>query len=460
MSDESSKRKSLRRRYPTGPIKAVFKMDHSTDIDIESGVLPPPPIIDTKKFESLAEKDKMAALVTFFNQMAEKMLEVNTSINHEQGGLCVRLALCQNQLDDFSENILKVPSLEKEVVQIPELTKKLSIAEQDLIQLKLDNHTLQGIVQRQSTHIAMLNDKVVDLTTRSMENNLIISGLEDDEKKEISRPKAVSFLKDMVELDMEKSEIDAGILVAHRMGTYVKDKHRAMIIRCIPSLKEKILENKENLKGKKNSQERPYYINTQLPESVQEKKRENRQLIKKIKDSEQNLNKNDKSKIEVKKGKVYVEGTPQRKYLQPIQPSDLFPSVEERAKWDKIKLVSSDVTSIEGNDFVGFATATSQFQDVKRAYRKLRSLYPTRDHIVAAYRLKNGYTGFQDDGEHGAGHRLLDILKELGSKDVAIFAIRAFAGHIGPKRFQAYSDTTKQAIERLFPPKPPGANFK
>ena len=109
-----------------------------------------------------------------------------------------------------------------------------------------------------------------------MRNNVTISGISGDKHGEKCKDTVIQFLSDKVGLTALASEI----LVAHRVGK-MGDKPRLMIIRCIPELKTRILQNAHNLKGKKNELGDFFYVSKQLPEQLSELERENRAIVKK-----------------------------------------------------------------------------------------------------------------------------------------------------------------------------------
>ena len=142
-----------------------------------------------------------------------------------------------------------------------------------------------------------------------------------------------------------------------------------------------------------------------------EQNREIQDNVKIQKELDKSLPPGQRSKIEVKNKTVIVDGHATEKQLLPPQPMEMFADKLERDKHDKIKFAVSDTNSLQGSEFIAFAFKTGQFNEVKRAYHKIRTLHPSVDHIIAAYNLKN-VSGYQDDEEYGASSKLLKYLKE------------------------------------------------
>ena len=68
-------------------------------------------------------------------------------------------------------------------------------------------------------------------------------------------------------------------------------------------------------------------------------------------------------------------------------------------------------------------------------------------HNIAAWILKTGEEGFDDDGESGAGKRLLSILKRRKKLGYYVSVTRWYGGsHLGTARFRVISNTAKEII--------------
>ena len=315
-----------------------------------------------------------------------------------------------------------------------------------MVKLSKENTILKGMVQRQFRQITELYDRVTYLSAKSMENNLIISGIEEKGKDEDCVDTMLTFFRETLEIDANAEEI----MVAYRMGKFSKYQKfsRRMMVRCDFNLKERAMANSSVLKDKKNATEGGYYVNKQLPEQMQEQKREMRETIKEIKDRESALPNKEKSQISVRNQTVLVDGSPVKKAFTPPEPLDILPENAEKDKIEKVKLSSSDIESEKGSDFQAFALKTGQLVDVKRTYAKVRQLHPAATHVVAAHQSKQKKF-YQDDGEHGAGYRLAGSLKkEQGN--VAVFVVRNYGGqNLGPRRFELINKVAQQAIQRI-----------
>ncbi len=71
-------------------------------------------------------------------------------------------------------------------------------------------------------------------------------------------------------------------------------------------------------------------------------------------------------------------------------------------------------------------------------------------HNIYAYRIKLGerlVEHYEDDGEYGAGRRLLELLRKEDVMNNLICITRWYGGkHLGPARFDMLVDNTKKII--------------
>ena len=379
--------------------------------------------VDVDDFEKGNQEKKMGTIISTLNNLCLKIAELDTQNNHETDGLQTQITTVHGQADNNSDAIAKV---------------------------KKENDLLKGLVQRQYQQILDLNDKVAHLTARSMENNVTVAGLMGDIGfKEKCKTNVIEFLKKQVEIDVNEDEI----LFTHRVGKFYKEakRPRIMLVKCTHLLKERILSNASILKDKENANGDGYYINKQLPEKLMEERRERRATIQEVTRREVNLPVKERMKVEVKQNVVYLDGEPVKKNLLSPQPLDLFPDDNEKEKIDSIKLAASDVTTESNSDFQAYAVKTNSQAEVNRAYRKVRSLHPSATHVIAVFNFKTK-NGFQDDGEHGAGFKLLKAIQaETGNNvNIAVFVTRVYGGvHMGQYRHKVIKEVALQAIRRI-----------
>lgn len=141
--------------------------------------------------------------------------------------------------------------------------------------------------------------------------------------------------------------------------------------------------------------------------------------------------------------------------MKPPEPQDLFMNTVElkivKALGSKIK--EAKPIFEKNSEFVGLAVKVHSTEEVQRAYKAVALRYPSVDHIMAAYALKEGTTvkaGSCDDSEYGGAHWILNVLRESKSKDTAVFVMRKYGGvHLGFERFNIIQNATKEALKLL-----------
>ena len=168
-------------------------------------------MIDITEFEKESLGVQMGNIISVINQLVEKVIEVDVTINLDSDGLLTKIATAQTQADVCAQDIVKVKTANSENV------KKIEDSIADIELLKSENTILKGIVHKQSKQLMIMNEKVAMLTAKSMEKNITISGIT-EAKKENCKQLAIDFLKQKVEIDVADEEI----LVAHRIGKQAK----------------------------------------------------------------------------------------------------------------------------------------------------------------------------------------------------------------------------------------------
>ena len=372
-----------------------------------------PKPVDRETFNKKQPEEKMGSLLSTLNNLCLKVGELDIQCNHESDGL-------QTKCTEDNKKVAKI--------------------------LK-ENKVLKGLVQRQFNQIKDLNDKVATLTAKSMDRNLIISGIEGDTPKEKCIDSVLTFFRSQVEIDAAEEEITS----ARRLGKYSKNmkRPRAIFVSCKYMLKERVMSNVSNLKDKTNTNGDTYSINKQLPEKLTEQGREMRAKLKEIKEREESLPTRDKSKLEIRNKSLYINGEVYKKTLPAPEPLDLFPDENEGVKLDRVKLSASDVVSEQGSDFQAYAFKTSQLVEVQRGYRKVRTLHPAATHVLAVYNFRNK-SDHQDDDEYGSSFKLLKEVQKEQKVNIAVFVVRDYGGvKLGPLRHKLIKDVAFEAINRL-----------
>ena len=143
----------------------------------------------------------MVAMIKMHRSLVSKQTELHDDIYKEEVGMLARL------VDQESKSTVIVDQIEENNKHIEELGELASSTSEDVA-------FLQGVVQKQDRQIQRLKNKVIDLTTKSMKNNIVISGWEGDNPDENCVMSVEKFFQDKLKMTFHKDDIH----IAHRFG--------------------------------------------------------------------------------------------------------------------------------------------------------------------------------------------------------------------------------------------------
>lgn len=317
------------------------------------------------------------------------------------------------------------------------------------VNLQDELETVKGLVFKQSKQIASLQHKLSDQIARSMENNLILTGLQGDLPKADPLAQVYRFISEKMELNFNPNDV----IEANRMGLPTRGKHQAILFQCTPQLRKYLLKNTPILAEKFNESGERYYVNQQVPEQIAEIKREIRQVVKETKKLEEHKDPQQKSTILVRSNNLYINGQKHKKKLCPPTVPQLFPE-DEQKQINKIRFCSSETKPESGSNFTAMVCSAKSMNEVCMAYSKLFQQNPAADHIAAAFAVERE-TGYQDNGEFGSGFHLLECLKSTMLTDLAVFLICNYGGtHLGTRRFKIMKEVALEALDNYIKKNP------
>lgn len=406
--------------------------------------------IDEFMSNKMSEVKKLIAKEEFQKKnTGQKLDSVADAINKMYESMQVMNKRLEDKIQPMEEAIFNqeagvVPQLEK----LAECTKCLDDKVVDLVGIQVDVRDeldiLKGIVHKQNKQIQSLQNKLNDQVLRSMENNITLSGLLGDVPKADTKNQVMRFISEKMELGFNPNDI----LEAYRVGPPMKEKSRMVLIQCTPQLRKFLMSNTEALMNKFNDKGEKFYMNIQVPEQTAELKRESRQVVKDVRKREEHLKDSEKSTIFHRSNTVYINGQKHKKIVTPPQVMDLFPDKDEQHKINATKFVKTTSPPESGSSFTAMACTTKTLNQVHMAYINLFQNFPSADHISVAYSAESQFR-FHDNGEFGAGYRLLDTIKSAGLQNVTLFMIREHGGiNLGPRRFTIMRETARETLEK------------
>ena len=411
----------------------------------------PAPVVNMADFETVNIDDKLNLLMYAINKINTNFhltfKALNTKIK-DISGMTDKIATLETH---YQEILARVDDAETSIADISHNKSKLVDLEEKVEKLSDDVVTLKGLAQVQDAALKECKTKIIDLTARSMANNITISGIIGDSlDKENCKEKALKFIREEIKLPID----DADVEVAHRLGSTLGAKPRLMVARCSTVLHSKIFKHTRNLKDKVNSQGDYYNVKAQLPEPLSSEKNDREERLCAIQKANQLIpddQKDQRVPAYIKNKTLYVNKVVQRQYIQTPSVQDMFNiSNEDISKMDKLQFCSSDVITDKKSHFRGHAIKVQNTAAIKLAYTRLRLLYPECNHVMMGYAIKT-YVGFQDHGEYGAGKRLQKMLMSTGRNNTALFITREYGGiHLGVRRFIHIEQVARSALDKLY----------
>ena len=114
----------------------------------------------------------------------------------------------------------------------------------------------------------------------------------------------------------------------------------------------------------------------------------------------------------------------------------------------QIALSCADISSC--SKFIAFCGRAESHDDATRFVKALKHRVRkvnVATHNIMAYQLKGGEAFRDDDGEGGAGDRLLQLLGNLRVYNVVVVVTRWYGGiQLGPDRFKHISNCAKDIL--------------
>ena len=298
-------------------------------------------------------------------------------------------------------------------------------------QIELTN----GLVTKAQTKIISQNEKILDLQTRSMRDNIVIQGISEGDRESWAdtEKKVLEFMKKELKINNASEEM---IDRAHRIGTKINNKPRGIVVKFASSkFKDTIFQHVKHLHGK------DYIVQEQFPPEISERRKRLWPIFKAAKEQK----KTDKTvRVNWSLDKLMVNGvTHQAKDdRRIICPDDTF----------HLANIKQTPKVIEGKStFQGHASKLTDGTTVDAVLAKLLSngSIASAHHHIYAYRYGNT-EGRCDDDEHGASAKLLKLLKDQDVTDSIVIVTRWFGGvHIGPKRFTLIENCASDALKIL-----------
>ena len=217
----------------------------------------------------------------------------------------------------------------------------------------------------------------------------------------------------------------------------------------------------KNLKGLKNDNQKSFFIDEQLTEAGLERKRRHRQ----IKRENRAMPVSHQKDLTFNKCNLVIDRERYFKMIDPLTAKQVLLAPTEMHNQLRESTVHKGPTKQQGSSlFKSYMAEVHCFNDVKRAYLKVKEANMGATSIPCGYRMHGKDFPFKqdysDDAEHGIGRAILEQLQSAGVYGVTVFIARHFDGeHIGSLQFDIAKDLTAQVIASYPAPLDYGHNY-
>ncbi|XP_056017036.1 uncharacterized protein LOC125676365 [Ostrea edulis] len=385
--------------------------------------------------------------------------ELNTSgTDRQMSAIQDSLKTITGKLDDISQLQKSIDNINKDLwdedgvderikymgQQFEDNTSELESLRKENFCLRRELQVLKSVVINLDRRLTQQENEVVDLRGRSMRDNILIHNLSEEEDEDLSH-KVRGLIK-------EHLQIDVNFVRIHRNGQKNSGSTRPRTITGKlqnSSNKDRILSAIRQKREISGLSDMPFYITPQTPLQMNENKKKLQEMNNKYREE------NVKTKI-VGNKLVFPNGNIYRDRVLPPRAEDiLMMDDQEVDKLEGITVINGDKFSQEGNIFTSLSSTADTYAEVRNMYKKvLRDPdFACANHNILAYRFKDAegkiHDGYCDNGEYGAGRRMLKTLADQGFLNVAVIVSRKLGKHLGPLRFDIMNKLALSAAAKL-----------
>jgi len=375
----------------------------------------------------------------------ERMATRSTSDNGEQDYDTVfeaAVAKLSAQKKTDTQNVVLgiVNIMRQQKAELEASNEQITILKNQLDEKQTHIDMLEGRVTSLEHESLNLHDKLVELTGRSMDKNIIINGLEDAYKEDLEKKVNKVFTDDL------KSEKTISIDVCHRNGPFVRapagkaQRPRPVTVMFrTRSDKMHILSLRKNL-----PKETDISLVAQRPEQIRTSQAILFEEQKRYKKDHPN------TKTKVVGERFMIEDGPVLRDLhkERHRAYDKDVDVVEVAKTLSVRSTGEFLHEESGSRFQGHVIEITDESQLRAAFVRLKQTKPVAKatHNAWALRLAGGREFMSDNWEFGAARKIVDVLRKKKVTGYVCVVSRWFMGkHMGPDRFSWYENAASEA---------------
>jgi hypothetical protein len=332
------------------------------------------------------------------------------------------------------------------ILQSPDWNQHIATRDQTIADLQAENTELrsrlsvaEGAVRRCELNMEKLQEKVTDLTTRSMRDNILVKNIEEDsgENESSIEEKVMGILGK--ELRIPPAELQkVSVERAHRIGKATSNKKRNIVVKLNTKGKTVVMRHIKNL-----NREGSIKITEQLPPEIHANRDKLWALFVDAKENGKEAKWN--------MDQLQIDG----RIIRPPKDNckDINMDVPEVAM--NLDVKHCGVTSKNNNHFQGHSVEVTSADQVMPALKALcmDSRVSGASNIMYAYRIgsdRHSIHNWEDDGLWGSGRKIMEALEGKGVFNQLICVTRWSAGQImGPSRFDMIKDAANSVLQDI-----------
>ena len=306
-------------------------------------------------------------------------------------------------------------------------------------QYKLQNDLLTGVVSRMNDELQEAKSRITQLEAFNMRRSIVLNGYYRKEKRK------VDYIIELEDFFMKEANVEVIIEDAYPIGN-AKPKAMVIVFETV-RYKHDIFQKRQRIEAVINK-------DGVALKMFNQKSMENREQGRRFNDifqSNDAKEEREKVNIEVKQGKLIIEGEPYvKKVSTPGAQALLNMDTHEIDNILQVPIYKGGKIEQQGSTFIAYTTAVETWQAVQLAYHKVKLMHADARHVVCGFIIPGNHPcceDFCEDEESGIGARLLNFMRYHELSNRAFFVVRYYGGQrMGPARFECYIEAAKAAL--------------
>ena len=344
-------------------------------------------LVEIEKLRQGAERNDPAVFYNMFELLITKLTSIHDSvmeIKKEQSQVSDRLLVIETSMEYMGST---VDEMDEDLAEIGEINIKL----------------VQAAVKCED-EIKSVKSKIKKVVGNQNRSSLIISGLAMGEKASSVKQLVIDFFEKEMKIEA-KIDISTAFVLRNKKDVWVQLVKVSDI--------DVIFAHVSNLKGKKNRLGKYYRIERVRTEEEREARNRQQQLLT----ENRRMPISHQIRMQRKGGDLMINGDKYRKQVVPPKNrSMLLMSKDEQRITEAVKISKGTVENEKGSSFIAFASKVNSWEDIRKAYQKVKMENMSATHVMCGYRIFGAnFPTLQDyssDGEYFGGKEILKVLKE------------------------------------------------